>query len=392
MSSIVSVSRPPTIYLVAGEESGDRLGAALMKAISDKLGSAVRFEGVGGQDMIALGFQSLFPIDELSIMGFAAIVRRLPSILRRIRQTAESIIAARPDALVVIDSPEFTHRVARRVRAQLPNLPIIDYVSPSVWAWRSGRAAAMRAYIDHVIAILPFEPAVHERLGGPLCTYVGHPLVQQISELRPNAAELERRNSDLPVVLVLPGSRTGEIRRLLDPFGGAIARAARDLGSMELIMPSVPRHADALRHATSHWTIRPRVVDTAEDKYAAFRVARAALAASGTVTLELALAGIPTVAAYRVAAWEAAIARRLIRAPSAILANLVIGENVVPEFLQESCAPEQLSDALVRVVQSTPDRERQVAAFSRLDDIMNIGDVAPSIKAADIVLRSIRKN
>ncbi len=204
--------------IVAAEESGDALGAALAQALRGAQGGAVKLAGVGGRAMAAAGIASPFAIDELAIIGLTAIPRRLPTILRRIRETADAIVAARPDALVIIDSPDFTHRVARRVRRRAPSIPILDYVSPSVWAWRPGRARAMRAYVDQVLAILPFEPAVHARLGGPPCTYVGHPLIERIAELRPNADEARRRLADPPLVLVLPGSRSNEIRRLARHF------------------------------------------------------------------------------------------------------------------------------------------------------------------------------
>ena len=183
------------IFLIATEESGDRLGASLMKVLRQRLGGAVRFEGVGGQSMAREGLTSLFPIEELSIMGLASVVKQLPMILRRIRQTADAVTQASPDILVIIDSPDFTHRVARRVRARDPAIPIIDYVSPSVWAWRPGRARAMLRYVDHVLALLPFEPEAYRRLRGPPCSYVGHPLIEQIGALRPNVDEKKRRRS-----------------------------------------------------------------------------------------------------------------------------------------------------------------------------------------------------
>ncbi len=187
--------RALSIYLVAGEESGDALGGALVRALKQRYAGMLDFAGIGGHAMAAAGVASTFAIEDLSIVGLVAIPRRLPTILRSIRETADAIVAKRPDALVIIDSPDFTHRVARRVRRRLPSVPIIDYVSPSVWAWRSGRARAMRSYVDEVMAILPFEPAAHARLGGPPCVYVGHPLTERIAELRPNAEEAKRRRS-----------------------------------------------------------------------------------------------------------------------------------------------------------------------------------------------------
>ena len=382
-------TRALSIYIVAAEESGDALGAALVRALKARHGGALTFNGVGGRAMAAAGIISPFAIDELSIMGIAAVPRRLPMIFRRIRQTAAAVVAARPDALVIIDSPDFTHRVARRVRRLAPKIPILDYVSPSIWAWRPGRARAMRAYVDQVLAILPFEPAVHVKLGGPPCLYVGHPMVEHIAELRPNAEEARRRSVNPPVVLVLPGSRGSEIRHLLGRFGAAIEQVAARSGPMELVLPTVPHLAAQVRAGVAGWAVTPRIVVEPNEKWAAFRQARAALAASGTVTLELALAGIPTVAAYRLSVVEWNIARLLrLRStlPSVILANLVLGENVIPELLQSAATPERLAEALLPLLSDTPQRQRQIEAFGRLDAIMAIGGDAPSAKAAAIVL------
>jgi lipid-A-disaccharide synthase len=387
-------SEPPprtlSLYIVAAEESGDALGAALVRALKARHGGALTFNGVGGRAMAAAGIISPFAIDELSIMGIAAVPRRLPMIFRRIRATAAAVVAARPDALVIIDSPDFTHRVARRVRRLAPKIPILDYVSPSIWAWRPGRARAMRAYIDQVLAILPFEPAMYVKLGGPPCLYVGHPLTERIAELRPNAEEAARRRADPPVVLVLPGSRGSEIRHLLGSFGSAIEQVAARSGPMELVLPTVPNLAAQVRAAVAGWKIVPHVVVDPAEKWAAFRRARAALAASGTVTLELALAGIPTVAAYRMSPVEAFIVvwllRVLVRLPSVILANLVLGENVIPELLQSAATPDRLAEAFLPLLSDTPQRQRQIEAFGRLDAIMAIGGEAPSDKAAAVVL------
>jgi lipid-A-disaccharide synthase len=385
--------RKLSIYLVAAEESGDALGASLARALQAGEQGAIELAGVGGHAMAAAGIVSPFPIDELSIFGLAAIPRRLPTILRRIGETADMIVAARPDAVVIIDSPDFTHRVARRVRQQAPGIPIIDYVSPSVWAWRSGRARAMRSYVDCVLAILPFEPAVHQRLGGPRCIYVGHPLIERIAELRPHAGEAERRRAEPPLVLVLPGSRSSEVRRLLPIFGDALARVAPDLGPMVLVLPTVPHLLAQVNAAVADWDNKPRIVVEPAEKWAVFRTARAALAASGTVTLELALAGVPTVAAYRLTLVEEIVARLAgvaARLQSVILANLVMGENVVPEFLQRDCTAPRLAQALAPLLSETPERKRQIAAFRRLDRIMAVG-VAPSAKAAALVLELARR-
>jgi len=382
----MSAAPSPHIYLVAGEESGDRLGAALIAALR-RADPQVRLSGVGGSHMAAEGVPSFFPLGDLAIIGFAAIAMSLPGILRRISETADAVIAARPDVLVIIDSPEFTHRVARRVRARAPQIRIVDYVCPSVWAWRPGRAPAMRSYVDRVLALLPFEPAAMARLGGPPTDYVGHPLIERLADLRPDEAEIRRRLSDPPLLLVLPGSRSGEIRRMTRMFGDTLALLAARTGPFEVVVPAVPRLEGAVREAVAGWPVRVRIVADPAAKHAAFRTACAALTKSGTSTLELALAGVPMVAAYLVSTIEAVVGSLLIRSPSAILANLVLGENVVPEFLQWHCSPQKLADALQPLLKDSPERQAQMAAFARLDRIMEIGGPAPSDRAAALVLQ-----
>jgi lipid-A-disaccharide synthase len=379
------------VFLVATEESGDRLGAALMQALRQRTGQALRFEGVGGHAMAEQGLTSLFPIDEHAVVGFASIVARMRSIRRAIRTAAERAIAMRPDVLVIIDSPEFTHRVARQVRAAVPEIPIVDYVSPSVWAWRPGRARVMRAYVDHVLALLPFEPAAHQRLGGPPCTFVGHPLSEEIAKLRPNAEEARRRAADPPVVLVLPGSRPGEVANHLTVFGQAIALLSERAGPLEVVLPTVPSLVEHVRTQVAGWTVPPRVVLGHDEKWAAFRQARAALAASGTVTLELALAAIPTAVAYRGSWFTELIYRTIVRVPTIVLANLVLEDNVMPEFIQRDANPARLAAALAPLIGETPERARQSAAFARLDAVMRIGIARPSEAAAEVVLEIARR-
>lgn len=375
------------IFLVAGEESGDRLGAALIPALR-RIDPDVRLSGVGGSHMATEGVPSLFPLGDLAIVGFAAIAMNLPKILRRIRETADAVVAARPDVLVIIDSPEFTHRVARQVRARAPQIRIVDYVCPSVWAWRPWRARSMRGYVDHVLALLPFEPAAMQRLGGPPCSFVGHPLGERVSELRPDAEEAERRLSDPPLILVMPGSRGGEIRRLSAVFGQTLGYVAERAGPLEVVVPAVPRLAASVADATASWPVAVRIVTDPAEKHLAFRTARAALTKSGTSTLELALAGIPMVAAYKVSFAEEMLGRALINVQSFILANLVVGENVVPQYLQYQCTPEALGGALLPLLSDTPERRLQAEAFARLDTIMNIGGPAPSDRAAALVMQS----
>jgi lipid-A-disaccharide synthase len=250
----------------------------------------------------------------------------------------------------------------------------------------------MRTYLDHVLALLPFEPDFLARHGGPPCTFVGHPLAQQIAELRPDETEAARRAAAPPIVLALPGSRRGEIARMAAVFGKALAIAAESTGGLEVVVPTLPRLATLANEASARWTVRPRVVFDAAERRAAFRNARAALSKSGTVTLELALASVPTVAAYRVSAVEAMLARKMISVDSVILANLVLGERIVPELLQEACTPENVARELKRAIEATPERERQLRAFARLDDIMEIARAEPSARAAEIVVGYARQH
>jgi lipid-A-disaccharide synthase len=379
-------NEPIRLFVIAGEESGDRLGASLIAALRKRLGCDLDVEGLGGSAMAEQGVRALFPIEELSIIGLAAVARQLPMLLGRIRETADAVLASAPDMLVIIDSPDFTHRVARRVRRRNPSIPIVNYVSPSVWAWRPGRARKMRDYVDHVLALLPFEPETHRVLGGPPCTYVGHPLIEQVAALRPDFQEQARRIAAPPVLLVLPGSRRSEIGHHIAIFGATLDRLRRLGVDFEAVLPTMPHLKHQVAKAIHDWPVQPRIVIGEADKRAAFRRAHTALAKSGTVTLELAISGVPMVTAYRAGALEAWIGRRVVKLTSVILANLVIGTNVIPEFLQADCTPEKLSAALQELMADSPARLRQLNAFAEIDAIMSTGDTAPSDRAADVML------
>jgi lipid-A-disaccharide synthase len=374
------------VFLVAGEESGDRLGAALMGALR-ALAPGVRFSGVGGHQMEAQGLSRAVTRTPSAIIGFAAIPARIVEYLRLIRQTADAVIAAKPDVLVIIDSPEFTHRVAKHVRRMAPDIPIINYGAPSVWAWRPGRARAMRGYVDHVMALLPFEPDAFKRLDGPPCSFVGHPATEHIGDLRPSAEDAQRRVASPARVVVMPGSRRGEISRLLQLFRTAVEGIATQRSDVEFVMPAVPSLSDLLKRETATWRAKVSVVTGTQERNAAFRTARLALVKSGTSTLEVALAGVPMVATYRISHIEAVVAHFVLKVPSVILVNLVLGENIVPELLQYQATPGNLIAAAMPLLNDGSERRRQVDAFRRLDDIMQIGGEPPSMKAAKIVLQ-----
>ena len=381
--------KPLKLFLIAGEHSGDALGGKLIAALRAQSRRPLEIEGVGGELMAEQGCSSLFPLSEIAVMSLVDVLPRLPNIWRRIRQSVDAVIAQDPDALVILDSPEFTHQVAKRVRKRAPHIPIIDYVSPSVWAWRPGRARKMRRYVDHILAILPFEPEAHRRLGGPQCSYVGHPLVEKLDWMHGLDAEALRRRlgiaKDRAVLVVLPGSRTSEVKRLMAPFGEALRRLQAEAGPFEVILPAVTSVRPLIEEGLKGWSVAPHLVSGEEDKYAAFKLARAALAASGTVTLELALAGTPMVVAYRADAIASSM-RFLLIAHSVVLPNLILGENVFPELLNKDCNGEALARALLPLMQGGPERDEQLTAVASVVECVRETDEAPSVKAARIVL------
>ncbi|WP_436641767.1 lipid-A-disaccharide synthase [Microbaculum sp. FT89] len=382
-----SQSRPLRIAMIAGESSGDHLGAGLMEAMRADADRPVSYAGVGGPEMERAGLTSAFPLSEIAVMGPFAILARLPGLIRRVHEAVDHVVAFEPDILIIVDSPEFTHPVAKRVRRRLPGLPIVDYVSPTVWAWRPWRARKMRGYVDRVLAVFPFEPAVHARLGGPDCVYVGHPAIERLKLMPPRTAQA----GDRPTLLVLPGSRITEIERLMPVFRDSL-QALRDKGrDFDAILPAVPHLADRLSQEVSDWPVRPRVVAGEREKWKAFSAGRVALAASGTVTLELALAGVPMVVTYRLDPLTAAL-RWMVRTHSVVMANLVIGENAFPEFIHGGCDPQTLSAAIDPLFDDGPERHAQLAAIDTVRDATLIDGDSPSQRAAAAVLDILEKN
>jgi len=391
MTGPVDSRRPPKIFIVVAEESGDQLGFRLMGALRQLWGDAVEFRGTGGSRMEKAGLDPLLRPGEVDLIGFAGLFSRLPHIFRRIREIADAAVAFQPDVLLLVDSPEFSHRVARRAREKLPDLPVINYVSPSVWAWRSGRARRMVSYVDHVLALLPFEPAVYRKLGGPPCTYVGHPLVEKVPQLRPAEGERVPLNeADEPVLLLLPGSRRAEVRHLMPVFGETLELIRERHGPVEAILPAVSHLADDIRTRMEGWSTKATVVEGEDEKHAAFRSAHAALAASGTVSLELALAGIPSVITYQIEAFVRPFKWRL-NVPSVVLANVVMSDHVMPQLLDNKSNPERLSAALLPLLRPSPARQKQLDAFAELDGIMAFDQGSPSMRAAEVIVRLIEE-
>ncbi len=384
------------VFFVVGEESGDLLGAGLLSALRERLGGAVEATGIAGTRMQRLGMTSLFPLHDIAVMGLTAVLARLPTIVARVHQTVAAAVAADPDVVVVIDSPDFTHAVAKRLRKRRPDIPIVDYVSPSVWAWRPGRARKMAAYVDHLLAILPFEPAVHRRLGGPPCTYVGHPLLERIAEASQGPRDAP---DEPPTLLVLPGSRRSETSRMLGPLGATLAALAAAGHRFRAVLPTVPHLEAEVRAAVAGWPVRPEVIVGEGEKFAAFSKATAALAASGTVTLELALSGVPMVVGYRLDWFYRRLKDLARRIPgialvdTMVLTNLILEEKVVPEFLDEEVAPDHLLPVLAPLLdRDSPEHRRQTDAFRRLRGIMALpGGDSPGDIAARVVVEVARQ-
>lgn len=390
------MSHPLTLYLVAGEPSGDRLGAALMRALRTQA-PGVRVLGTGGRGMGAEGLEQRFEMAGLSVMGLAEVVPRLPALMTRIRATAADVVAAAPDALITIDSPAFGLRVARYVRAWAPGIRTIHYVAPSVWAWRPGRARRMAGFIDHVLALLPFEPP-YMTSAGMTCDFVGHPAVEAPAPAEAEIAAFRARTGageDTPLILLAPGSRAMEVHRMMPVFAAALARLAPRLPDLRVVIPlaeGVERQvAAAARFSPPPVLLAPDEDETA--RRAAFAAANAALVKSGSIALELAAAGTPMVSAYRANPLTAAIVRPLLRVDTASLVNLVAGEPVVPEFIQGRCTPERIAPALLGLLEDASARAAQHAAFARVLAALGQGGEQggepPSMRAARSVLRAL---
>lgn len=375
------------IMLVAGETSGDVLGAELMVALRELSDRRLRFSGVGGPRMELEGLSSIFPMSDIAVMGPREIIPRLPLIFRRIWQTVRHAVDHQPDILVVIDSPEFTHMVARRVARRAPSIPIVDYVLPSVWAWRQGRAKAMGKYIRRVLALLPFEPAFLKSVGVD-CVYVGHPAIHRVP--KPGSGDGFRAARgilpDAPVLLVLPGSRVNEVKHLIGIFGEVVKRLVSELPNLRIVVPTVPHVRNLVEAAVATWAVPVEIVEDEAERHAAFDAATAALAASGTVALELGLARVPMVIAYRAEALVGWFALSVLKVPSVVLVNLILDRPSVREYLQSRCTPDELLDGLSPLLRKTPDRARAVADLDELRARIGVDGEAPSRRAARAVL------
>ena len=369
-----------TLFLIAGEPSGDRLGAALMAGL--KLLTPVEFHGIGGPMMQAQGLTSLFPMAELSIMGLAEVLPKYFPLKRRIAEAARAVTSLNPAALITIDSPDFCLRVARLVRAANPQQKTIHYVAPSVWAWRPHRAAKMARVIDHVLALLPFEPP-YMTAAGMTCDFVGHPVVSD-----PLATEVERHLMDgtSPLILALPGSRRSEVTRLAPVIGQTLALIKARFPETRVALPTVPHIADLVRDLTRDWPIRPQIIEDASTKRAAFACADVAVAASGTVSLELAASGTPMIIAYDMHPITLWWTKRALLIDTVTLVNLVSETRTVPEFIGRDCKPDLIAPALLTLLQ-TPDAQ-DAAMTLTMQRLGQLGE-PPGLRAARSVLAQL---
>jgi lipid-A-disaccharide synthase len=380
-------AKPLTIMLVCGEPSGDQLGGELMAGLRALAGDNVRIVGVGGPAMQAQGLQTLFPLNDTAVMGLREVVPKLPAIFRRVRQASDYALETRPDAVVLIDSPDFTHQIARRLKRKSPSIRTVNYVAPQVWATRQYRARAMAHYFDLVLALLPFETPFFEA-HGLHSVFVGHPVIERAARMK-NGTALRARLGiapNAPLLAVLPGSRTNEIRFLLDPFRDAIALLKKEIPDLVCVLPTVHHVAVRVRERTKNWPTPLHILEGDDERFAAFDAANAALAASGTVTTELALSGTPMVVAYKAGWLTYRLMRPLIDVKFATLVNIILDRAAVPEFIQDKCRPDALAAALLKLFRDPAARDRQMKDLAEAVHALGMDEEAPSLRAARALL------
>ncbi|MDE1986861.1 MAG: lipid-A-disaccharide synthase [Alphaproteobacteria bacterium] len=380
-------AKPRSLMLICGEPSGDQLGGQLMASLKALTGDTIRITGVGGEAMAAQGLQTLFPLDATAVMGLREVVPKIPEILARVRQAADFAVETQPDAVVLIDSPDFTHRIARRVKKIAPRLATINYVAPQVWASRAYRARAMARYFDMVLALLPFEAPFFEKYG-LRSVFVGHPAIERARRMTGGEAFRARHGiaPDVPLLAVLPGSRTNEIRFIFPVFRETVTLLAKRIPGLVTILPTVPHVAAKVKAGAENWPTPLHIVEGEDEKFAAFDAADAALAASGTVTTEVALSRTPLVVAYKVGWLTATLMRPLIHVKFATLVNLLLDREAVPEFIQERCKPAALADAVFPLLTDKAAAARQVADLDEAMRRLGQGGEHPSLRAARAIL------
>jgi lipid-A-disaccharide synthase len=358
------------VYIITGEASGDILASRLMAALGERL-PGVEFAGIGGETMAARGFRSLFPMSELSVMGFWEVVPRLPLILRRVRQTVDDIVRRQPDVVVTVDSWGFVSAVLGRLRKRGSKIPVVHYVAPQVWAWKKGRAKKTAQIVDRLMTLWPYEPPLFEKFG-LRSDFVGHPVIENVGR------EPERQR---PFLCVLPGSRHSEVKRLAPMFGRVAARLQEDFPGLEVVVPTV----EGVRREVGGAFPDARVIMGQRERYAAFRECRFAIAASGTVSLELAACGVPHLIAYRFSWLTDRMVKMLVRTPFANMINILAGREVIPEFVLENCREELIYEAAHTLMHDGAVSREQVRQASEQLAKLKPEGMTPSQKAAEVV-------
>jgi len=386
----VTGRRAPFIFVVTGEPSGDVLGGRLIAALRQRTGGNLRVAGIGGERMHDEGLESLVPLGDLAVMGVAEVLLRAPAILRRVRETVAAIRTLRPDAVVTIDSSGFSWRIAHQLRSRGETLPLIHYVAPMVWAWRAGRARRMARWYDHLMTLLPFEPPYFERVGLSCC-YVGHPVLESGAD-RGDGDQFRathRLAEDDLLITVLPGSRGAEVARLLPIFGAALNRLERLIGPFRVVVPTVGTVAATVAEALRLWPGTPIMVRRPEDKFDAFAASRAALAASGSVALELAMAKLPMVVGYRLNPLTEKFLDRVLKVRQVNLVNLLLGKPLVRELLGPNCTPECLAAVVAELTRDERVRAAHRQGYDEVRRCLEAGGASPSLRAADQILEIV---
>lgn len=382
----------PLIYIIAGEASGDILGARVMARMKEQ-NTDTRFVGVGGPKMIEQGLHSLFPMEELSLMGITEIIPHIPKLLKRIKQTVADVLKQGPDVLLTIDAPGFCFRVSRKLKGK--GIKLVHYVAPTVWAWKPGRAKKVAGFLDHLLTLLPFEPPYFEKEGLPTI-FVGHSVVEGEADKGHGESFRKRHNIDIhaPLMVMLPGSRRGEVQKLLGIFCQTAIQLARTHSDLQIVIPVLGTLSETIRREIGPWPLKALVVEGDREKFDAFAAGDVALAASGTVALELAMAGTPNIIAYRVNPVTAWLVRRLLKIPYANLINIVLGREAIPEFLQEKCQPDLLAQSLAELLDDENAAIKQIEAANEALTQLGRGGASPSGRVADVlfsILKEIKK-
>ncbi|WP_254493550.1 lipid-A-disaccharide synthase [Bartonella sp. B1099] len=385
------------VAVVAGEESGDLLGADLISCLSQQIGGNIHLIGVGGQHLKALGLKSFFDSHDIALIGLKEVLKKLPLLLLHIRNLSKFIAQEQPDCLIIIDSPDFTHRVAKKVRALAPSIPIIKYIAPTVWAWRPERAKAMCGFVDHVLAVFPFEEKVMQDLGGPSTTYVGHRLLTYPPLLRvqlEKKRQEEQRNlcgqqTSSPTLVILPGSRNLEIRSLMPIFQETVEILIQRIPHLQIILPTLPHLVDRIRDFVQGWKRKVEIVVGEDEKWRAFAQADVALAAHGTVSLELALAKIPMALCYKLDHFSKLFIFPKMMLWSAALPNIIADKPIIPEYLNELIRPGMLARQVEQLLSNPLLRQAQLDAFEMVKQKMKT-EVPSGIVGAQKIINLLR--